>query len=127
MTPAKTESIVRERTAQQEEYTWIGKPVKRKEDASLLKGRGDYVDNMHLPNTAHIALVRCPYPHARIVSIKTDEARRLPGVVDIITGKEIAQLTNPVLFDHLPAHQKVRPGRRQGEVPRRAGRRGGRR
>jgi len=107
MSRAKTETVHEQELQQkQEEHTWIGKPVKRKEDATLLRGRGEYVDNIRLPNTAHVALVRCPYAHARIVSIDTEEARSHPGVVDIITGKEISELTNPVLSITSPHTKK---------------------
>ena len=44
----------------------VGTAVKRKEDASLLRGRGTYVENLTLPGTAYMVVVRSPYPRARI-------------------------------------------------------------
>ena len=40
----------------------VGTAVKRKEDATLLRGRGTYVENLTLPGTAHMVVVRSPYP-----------------------------------------------------------------
>ena len=55
--------------------TFIGTSVKRKEDASLLRGRGTYVDNMILPGMVFMAVVRSPYAHARIKSVNLEAAR----------------------------------------------------
>ena len=45
---------------------FVGTSVKRKEDAALLRGQTTFVDNLTLPGTVFMALVRSPYPHARI-------------------------------------------------------------
>ncbi len=68
----------------------IGASVKRKEDASLLLGRGTYVDNLTLPGTVAMVLVRCPYPHARIKSVNLDAARAAEGVVAAFSGADLA-------------------------------------
>ncbi len=47
----------------------IGQPVRRKEDQRLLTGRGRFSDDFALPGQAYAAIVRSPYPHARIVRI----------------------------------------------------------
>ncbi|HET9461637.1 MAG TPA: hypothetical protein VFO56_06865, partial [Gaiellaceae bacterium] len=52
--------------------TFVGTSVKRKEDASLLRGRGTFVENLSLPGAVFMAIVRSPYPHARIKSVKLD-------------------------------------------------------
>ncbi|MCH8268451.1 MAG: hypothetical protein IH846_13115 [Acidobacteria bacterium] len=53
---------------------YIGQKVLRKEDPRLLAGKGAYVDDVHLPHTAHMALLRSPHAHARILSIETGAA-----------------------------------------------------
>ena len=57
----------------------VGTSVKRKEDASLLRGRGTFIDNLTLPGTVYMAVVRSPYPHARIASVNLDAARGRRG------------------------------------------------
>jgi aerobic carbon-monoxide dehydrogenase large subunit len=58
----------------------VGRAVKRTEDPALLRGQGQYVDDIHLPDTLHCCFVRSPYAHARIASIDMTAARELPGV-----------------------------------------------
>ena len=69
----------------------IGTAVKRKEDASLLRGRGTYVDNLTLPGTAYMVLVRSPYPRARIKAVDLDAARTAEGVVAAYSGADLAE------------------------------------
>ncbi|MBI4638394.1 MAG: xanthine dehydrogenase family protein molybdopterin-binding subunit [Candidatus Rokubacteria bacterium] len=73
----------------------VGSPVKRADDPRLLTGRGRYVDDLTLPRMAHVAFVRSPHAHARIVARDVDAARRAPGVVGILTGEEAARLCKP--------------------------------
>jgi 2-furoyl-CoA dehydrogenase large subunit len=77
------------------EQKWIGAPVPRKEDGRFLMGQGNYVDDIELPGMAYAALVRSPYPHARIVRINTGRALSVPGVLAVITGAEVAQEIDP--------------------------------
>src|SRR5262249_34168014 len=62
---------------------FVGAAVPRKEDRPLLTGRGSYVDNLSLPGTLHLTLVRSPYAHARIAAIDTAAARAAEGVVAV--------------------------------------------
>jgi carbon-monoxide dehydrogenase large subunit len=68
----------------------VGTSVKRKEDASLLRGRGSFVENLTLPGMLHMAVVRSPYPHARIAKVSLDAARSAPGVVAAFSGADLA-------------------------------------
>ncbi len=67
----------------------VGAKIKRREDPRLIRGLGQYVDDINLPNTLHVAILRSPYAHARIKSLETDAARQHPGIVAVITGAEI--------------------------------------
>ena len=58
----------------------IGERVRRIEDPALLRGRGQFVDDIHIPGTLHAAFVRSPHPHARIAGIDGADARRADGV-----------------------------------------------
>jgi carbon-monoxide dehydrogenase large subunit len=74
----------------------MGVRVKRKEDPRLITGAGSYVGDMTLPGLRHVAFVRSPYAHAKIRSIDADAARALPGVFDIVTGTDLAELIGPL-------------------------------
>src|SRR2546426_8482210 len=60
----------------------IGRSVRRVEDPVLITGKGCYVDDMQLPGMLHMAFLRSPYPHAKILSIHTSTAQALPAVVN---------------------------------------------
>ena len=68
----------------------IGRPVPRKEDLRLITGRGTYVSDVQLPRTKHAAFLRSPHAHARISAIDVGEARQLPGVRAVFTGRDQA-------------------------------------
>src|SRR5207253_10907055 len=66
----------------------IGQSVKRKEDARFIRGKGKYVDDVKLPGMLYLDIARSPYAHARIKSIDTSKALKIPGVAAVITGKD---------------------------------------
>jgi carbon-monoxide dehydrogenase large subunit len=68
----------------------IGHSVKRAEDDRLVQGAGHYVDDIVLPGMLHLAMLRSPVAHARIVSIDTSAAEALEGVVAVLTGEALA-------------------------------------
>jgi len=69
----------------------MGHAIKRKEDPRFLQGKGNYVDDVHLPGMVYGHMVRSPYAHARLKSINTAEALKLPGVLAVITGEDLAK------------------------------------
>ena len=69
--------------------TRIGQPVRRKEDLRLLTGKGCFSDDVNLPGQAYAVFVRSPHAHARIRSIDTVRALAQPGVVTILTGRDL--------------------------------------
>jgi carbon-monoxide dehydrogenase large subunit len=69
----------------------IGESIKRKEDARFLRGKGNYLDDIELPGMLHMAILRSPVAHARIVSVDTSEASAMPGVIAVVTGELMAQ------------------------------------
>jgi carbon-monoxide dehydrogenase large subunit len=66
--------------------------LKRKEDPRFIRGQGTYVDDVVLPRMLHGAMLRSPLAHARIVSIDTSAALEHPGVVAVVTGKDLEGL-----------------------------------
>jgi carbon-monoxide dehydrogenase large subunit len=73
----------------------VGSSLKRPDDPRLLTGRGRYVDDVTLPRTVHVAFVRSPHPHARLVAVDVADARRAAGVVGVLTGPDAARLCTP--------------------------------
>jgi carbon-monoxide dehydrogenase large subunit len=72
--------------------------MRRIEDERLITGRGQYVDDVRLPERPamlHVAFVRSPYAHARITGIRLDAAKALPGVVDALTGADLGNVLRP--------------------------------
>jgi carbon-monoxide dehydrogenase large subunit len=67
----------------------VGARVKRREDPSLIRGLGQFVDDVRLPGMLHVAILRSPHAHARIKSLDTNAARHHPGVVAVFTGVEL--------------------------------------
>ena len=72
--------------------TGLGHPIKRKEDPSLIRGRGHYVDDVKLNGMLFLDFVRSPYAHAKIKSINADKAKAVPGVIAIVTGNDLKGL-----------------------------------
>src|SRR5262245_36736853 len=87
-------SAVTELTHEQREATLrgIGCSRKRKEDARLIQGKGNYVDDVRLPGMLHGDFVRSPYGHARIKSIDVSKAKALPGVHAVLTANDLKPL-----------------------------------
>lgn len=69
----------------------IGRDRRRKEDQRLITGRTRWTDNITLPGMLHLAMVRSPFAHARIVSIDTTEAKAATNVVDVVTGADLGE------------------------------------
>jgi carbon-monoxide dehydrogenase large subunit len=81
---------------------YIGRPVPRREDLRLITGKGRYGDDYNLDGQAYAAMVRSPYPHARIVSISVEAAQQVPGVLAVFTGEDVLEDgLNPIPHDHM--------------------------
>jgi aerobic carbon-monoxide dehydrogenase large subunit len=70
---------------------FVGQPVLRKEDPALLRGQGSFVENMTLPAMLHMAVVRSPFAHARVVNVDVSNALEVPGVVGAWSGADLAE------------------------------------
>ncbi len=71
--------------------TPIGAAVRRKEDHRFLTGKGRYTDDFSRPGQTFAYFLRSPHAHAAIRSIDVSAARAMPGVVDILTGADLAE------------------------------------
>ena len=70
--------------------TGIGAAVRRKEDKRFLTGNGNYLDDLNATGQTHAYFVRSPHAHANIKSIDCSATKASPGVVAVLTGKELA-------------------------------------
>ena len=81
----------------------VGKPLPKVDAVAKVTGRAVYADDMLPARTLHCKILRSPHPHARILSIDTSAARRIPGVMAVITGADL-----PIKFGILPVTQDER-------------------
>ncbi|HZU40794.1 MAG TPA: molybdopterin cofactor-binding domain-containing protein, partial [Solirubrobacteraceae bacterium] len=72
----------------------IGRPLPRREDARFLRGRACYVDDLRRPNLAHAAVVRSPHARARITAVRAPRAA--PGLLAVITARELRGRVQPL-------------------------------
>ncbi|WP_080872759.1 xanthine dehydrogenase family protein molybdopterin-binding subunit [Oceanobacillus timonensis] len=77
--------------------SYIGKSIRRVEDKRLVSGEGTYIDDLSpLSNIQHAAILRSPHAHAVIKKIDVEEARKTPGVIGVVDGQQVKQLTQPL-------------------------------
>src|SRR5207249_11853240 len=67
----------------------LGEAYKRKEDARFIRGQGNYVDDVQLPGMHYGDVVRSAYAHALIKNVDSSQALKAPGVVAVITGRDL--------------------------------------
>src|SRR6201998_4151133 len=90
----------------------------RKEDPRFIRGRGNYVDDVALPGMLHLAILRSPYAHARIISIDVTAALAHPKVKAVVTGADLAEkglAWMPTLSKHVQAVLATDKVRFQGQ------------
>jgi carbon-monoxide dehydrogenase large subunit len=85
--------------------TWIGAPVRRKEDRPHLTGTARFTDDLHRPGEAHAAVVRSPHAHARLGRIDTAAAHALPGVLLVLTAEDVRN----EIAHALPSYSRTPP------------------
>lgn len=78
-----------------EDPRYIGTSRERPSARRLVQGRGLYVDDIELPRLCHVVFWRSPVAHCRILGVRADEARRMPGVVMVADGPTIATVCKP--------------------------------
>jgi len=72
---------------------YVGSPVRRREDRSLITGAGRFVDDLGFPDMLHMAVVRSPHAHARICETDIREAAASPGVAAVFTARDLPSPT----------------------------------
>ncbi len=82
--------------------TYLGRPIRRREDAALLTGRGHFVDDLSLPGMVYLQFARSPHAHARILRLDIAPALQLDGVMTVLTAQDLAHLPD------MPLNQRAR-------------------
>src|SRR3972149_260089 len=76
--------------------TYVGRAVPSLTNTKLVAGKGTFVDDISLPGMTHAAVLRSPHAHARSRSVDTTQAESLPGVLCVLTGREVKENMNPI-------------------------------
>ncbi len=94
---------------------FIGARIKRREDPRLITGQGMYVDDVRLPGMLTAVILRSPYAHARINSVRLDAARAMPGVVAVYSGADLKDKIGSVPcvapIENVPFHPVLAQGK----------------
>ena len=83
-------------TVQPSTQSYIGAPLRRREDIRFVTGQGQYLDDVRLPNMLHAAILRSPHAHARVRGIDATAALALDGVTAVFTHADMAELMKPI-------------------------------
>jgi 4-hydroxybenzoyl-CoA reductase subunit alpha len=81
----------------------VGRPLPRVDAVARVTGIARYADDLQLPRMLHCKILRSPHPHARILSIDTSPAQRIPGVKAVLTGHDL-----PIRYGIMPVSQDER-------------------
>ena len=87
---------------------FVGQAVLRREDNYLLRGQGRFVDDLPTsPGTLHLGFALSPHAHARIVSVDASQALALDGVVEVLTGEDMAAMVEPIVAEiEIPGYHR---------------------
>jgi 4-hydroxybenzoyl-CoA reductase subunit alpha len=78
----------------------VGRAFPKLDGSAKVRGQAVYADDIALPRMLHCKILRAQAPHARILSVDTSAARRMPGVAAVLTGRDL-----PIRFGILPVSQ----------------------
>ena len=78
-------------------YRFLSQPRRVVEDRRFVVGKGHYIADYDHADMAHVALMPCHLPAARIDAIDASAALAMPGVIDVVTGDELAAAIDPLL------------------------------
>lgn len=84
---------------------YVGSPVERLEDLRLLRGRGEYVDDVDLPNMLHAAAFRSPVAHGIIRKLDVSAALKRPGVHSVITAEDMGDSIPTIQLRLIPMEE----------------------
>src|SRR5262245_14117253 len=73
----------------------FGASIARRADDRLLRGAARYLDDVRRPAMLHVAIVRSPHAHADVRGVDAERARKLPGVVDVVSARDLGDAARP--------------------------------
>ncbi|MBK6405899.1 MAG: hypothetical protein IPF66_13120 [Holophagales bacterium] len=77
----------------------VGTDVPRVEGLEKVTGAAQYTADLKFPRLLHVAVVRSPHPHARVLDVRTEKAARMPGVRAVVSGRDFPLHTGIYLKD----------------------------
>ena len=86
---------------------FVGKSLERSDGRQKIEGKAKYLRDMQLPEMAFAAVIRSPYPRAKLKKINKYDALQTPGVVDVITPDEVETYGPVNIFPNSPKIQKI--------------------
>ena len=86
---------------------YVGRALKRVEDPKLITGQGQYVEDLDVPGLTHLAFLRSPHAHARIIAIRTEAARKAEGILKVITATDLGALSPTPYMATVPGLKAV--------------------
>jgi len=93
-----------------EEHSYVGQPIRRREDVVLVTGRGRYAGDLHPERLLHASICRSTVPHGRLVRLDLDAVRSMPGVVAAFTAGDLNEIKGVIVDTVLPdVHAVGRP------------------
>ncbi|MBL8837078.1 MAG: xanthine dehydrogenase family protein [Alphaproteobacteria bacterium] len=102
MAPADLEAATRAAPRDAAPEPWVGRPLRRIEDARLVAGAGGFVDDHRPAGCLHVAFARSPHARARIVALDLAAARGAPGVALVVGGADLAAVGGPAVNPIVP-------------------------
>src|SRR5881296_2966724 len=93
--------------------TLIGADVRRREDPALVQGAGRFVDDLAPPRLVFASVLRSPHAHARLRRLDTMRAAAIPGVVRVITARDVDGTVDPEPAVGIPPPGPTAPGARR--------------
>ena len=74
------------------EHSYVGRPIRRREDLPLVTGQGRYAADVHFPDLLHTAFCRSTVPHGVLRSVDLEAARAMPGVVAAFAAEDLPEI-----------------------------------
>ena len=84
--------MTKQTTVSMEKTKWVGEPIPRKDGRGKVTGETKFFSDMTLPNMLYAKVARSKYPHAKIRRIDVEKAKAVPGVVTVLTHKDVTGL-----------------------------------
>ena len=91
--PSDLKGLVLDPVTNDQRYIGVSEP--RHGARRLLEGQGTYIDDIKLPRMAHVVYWRSPVAHMKIGKIHSEHARKMPGVLAVVDGVQMAEICKP--------------------------------